>query len=220
MAAFFKQGVFKGQPRQTSPPKVSWGYQQRGKQEPTPWQSRGRTVQPQGAGDEVQQQVNVTNCPKQGGFQWSPGACGGAGVANIQCLASYSFIWARHSPPGKRACPEMLKPQGREPQTSEDTVKTRSIFSTAPSCSSFPAMVPHLLVQAKDSHHQQIRAVMSFLSQKTHPAIQQNTQLQDLSAAYIPHPILNEGKGYESFLWICPATCTDCSWAKEMSAES
>lgn len=38
---------------------------------------------------------------------------------------------------------------------------------------------------------------------------QQNTQLQDLSAAYIPHPTLNEGKGYEMLFWTCPTMCTD-----------
>lgn len=38
---------------------------------------------------------------------------------------------------------------------------------------------------------------------------QQNTQLQDLSAAYIPHPTLNEGKGYEMLFWTCPTMCTN-----------
>lgn len=59
---------------------------------------------------------------------------------------------------------------------------------------------------------------MSFPSQKTHLAIQQNTQLQHFSAAYFLYPTLNEGKGYEMLFWTCPAICTDTApW--QMSAE-
>lgn len=187
----------KGQPRQARPPKVSL----EGKRKAHPFANQRQestTGTRSWRGGAAARECHRVS--KAGGMPLVPSV--GAGVASTSCLASCSSTWARHSPPGKRDCPEMLNSHIRRHHKNKKFIfYSTSIFLI--SCHSY------LPEQAKEPHYQQIRAVMSFLSQKAHLAMQQNTQLQHFSAAFIPYHTLNEGKGYKMLFWTCPATCTD-----------